>query len=95
MAYLATEGVDLSLSFVQASGELAVLLVAQMKLALHPLQLQTQRLTLRLSHQQDPTNHPKQIIFPVTLIAKSERTVSPVTGEPDCCSLTSRDFSAA
>lgn len=51
-AYLAAEGADLSLSFVQASSELAVLLVAQMKLAPQSLQLQTQRLTLRLSHQQ-------------------------------------------
>lgn len=51
-AYLAAEGADLSLSFVQASGELAVLLVAQMKLAPQSLQLQTQRLALRLSHQQ-------------------------------------------
>lgn len=39
--HLAGEGVDLSLSFVQSPCELAVLLVALMKLTLHPLQLQT------------------------------------------------------
>lgn len=49
--YLTGEGVDFSLSFVQSSGQLAVLLMAQVQLALHPLQLQTQRLTLRLLKQ--------------------------------------------
>lgn len=50
--YLTGERVDLSLGFVQASGELAVLLVALAKLALHPIQLQPQRLALRLSRPQ-------------------------------------------
>lgn len=55
-AYLVGERVDLSLGFVQASGELAVLLVALAKLALHSLQLQPQRLTLRLSRPQTTQN---------------------------------------
>lgn len=49
--YLRGERADLSLSFVQSPGELAVLLMALVKLALHTLQLQTQRLALCLSHQ--------------------------------------------
>lgn len=52
--YLRGERADLSLSFVQSPGELAVLLMALVKLALHALQLQTQRLALRLSHQHQP-----------------------------------------
>lgn len=46
--YLTCEGVDLSLSLVQSPCQLADLLVALVKLTLHSLQLQTQRLPLRL-----------------------------------------------
>lgn len=50
-AYLAGERIDLPLRSVQACAELAVLLVAQLELALHLLQLQTRGLALRLAER--------------------------------------------
>lgn len=50
--YLAGQRADLSLGFVQSPGQLVALFQALVKFALRPLQLQAQRLPLRLQQQQ-------------------------------------------